>query len=386
MPSSGGSTLTNITLSPNTPSIQIGQTQQFVATAMDANGNPIPGINFTWTSSNQTVAGVDNTGLATAGPSGGTTTITATSGSVSSNPSTLTVALSTVSSVSVTPSPASIQVGQTQQFVATAMDANGNPIPGVTFMWASNIPSVASIDSTTGLANGLSGGTTIITASAGGVMSSGVQLQVTPGGRVYSTNFPMAENPISEGGNWINGGSVGIDWTDIQTARGLAFGTQPGNSNPPYNDSIAILSGTWGPNQTVTATVYSVNQQSGSIFEEIELLLRFQITADSARGYEVNFRCTQDGTQYTQVVRWNGSLGDFTILDSRTGPGINNGDTVKATIVGSLITVYINSMAIFSVNDSTWTDGNPGMGFFLQEATGLNSDYGFTSYTASDGS
>jgi hypothetical protein len=219
--------------------------------------------------------------------------------------------------------------------------------------------------------------------SGSGSESESVSSPPTQLAHPYTTTFPLTENPISENNVWINGGVTGLDWRNVRTTPGLAFGTQTGSAG--FDDSIAILPGTWGQDQTVTATVHSVNQQTGSIFEEVELLLHFQINAHSARGYEVNFRCTHDGTQYTQVVRWNGPLGNFTRLDSRAGPGISNGDTVKATIVGSLITVYINNVAIFSVNDTTWTDGNPGMGFFLQGATGLTSNYGFTSYTASDG-
>jgi hypothetical protein len=218
--------------------------------------------------------------------------------------------------------------------------------------------------------------------SGSGSGSDSVSISETQPAHPYSTTFPLTENPISENNVWINGRVTGLDWTNVRTTPGLAFGTQTGSAG--FDDSIAILPGTWGPDQTVTATVHSVNQQTGNIFEEVELLLRFQITAHSARGYEVNFRCTHDGTQYTQVVRWNGPLGDFSPLDSRAGPGISNGDTVKATIIGSLITVYINNVAIFSVNDTTWTVGNPGMAFFLSGATGLNSSYGFTSYAASD--
>ena len=35
--------------------------------------------------------------------------------------------------------------------------------------------------------------------------------------------------------------------------------------------------------------------------------------------------------------------------------------------------------------NNTFSTGSPGMGFYLQNATGKNGDYGFTSFTASDG-
>ena len=199
----------------------------------------------------------------------------------------------------------------------------------------------------------------------------------------YSTTFPLSENPISENNAWINGGAVGFDWTNIHTVSGLAFGTQTNSGG--FDDSLSILSGTWGPDQTVIATVHSVNQQTEGNIEELELLLRFTITAHSAQGYEVNFRASHDGSQYVQVVRWNGPLADFTVLQSLAGPGINDGDTVKATIVGNVITAYVNNVSVLSVTDSTYATGNPGMGFYFASAVGTNSDYGFTSYMASDG-
>src|SRR5664279_834065 len=72
--------------------------------------------------------------------------------------------------------------------------------------------------------------------------------------RTYSTNLPLAENPVSESGNWINGKANGLDWSDVKTAGGLAFGTESGSGG--YDDSTAILTGTWGPDQTAQATVH----------------------------------------------------------------------------------------------------------------------------------
>src|SRR5262245_13285131 len=200
----------------------------------------------------------------------------------------------------------------------------------------------------------------------------------------YSTSFPLTENPLSESNQWTTGLSVGLDWANVRTTPGLAFGTQTGSTN--FNDSIAVLKGTWTADQSATATVHTVNQQTGSIFEEVEILLRFTITAHSARGYEFNYSCRHDGTQYLQIVRWNGSFNNWTLLDSRTGPGLNNGDTIKASITGTTLTTYINNVAQFSVNDSAIASGNPGIGFYNQGGTtATNADYGLSSYTASGG-
>ena len=198
----------------------------------------------------------------------------------------------------------------------------------------------------------------------------------------YSTNFSLTENPISEGGRWINGGTTGLKWANVRTTPGLAFGTQSGSAG--YDDSTAVLSGSWGPTQTVQATVAVTSASSNSsVFEEVELRLRTTVTANSITGYEVNCSIST-GSNYVQVVRWNGPLGSFTQLDGRAYH-CANGDVLKATISGSTITVYLNGTALYSVTDSTYSSGSPGMGFFLQGTSGVDANYGFSSFSATDG-
>src|SRR5689334_20640078 len=62
----------------------------------------------------------------------------------------------------------------------------------------------------------------------------------------YSTAFPNTENPISEGGSWLSGKATGIDFSDVRTTPGRAFGTQGGSASgaSTYADSTAILTGT----------------------------------------------------------------------------------------------------------------------------------------------
>jgi tetratricopeptide (TPR) repeat protein len=206
--------------------------------------------------------------------------------------------------------------------------------------------------------------------------------------RTYTTNFPLTENPISENGIWENGKAIGLDWADAATVPGRAFGLEfgLGSGSKAYDDAAALLTGNWGPDQTAQATVYSMNQND-SIYEEVELRLRSSLSAHIATGYEILFRCSKSQDAYAEIVRWNGPLGSFTYLDRHKGAqyGVATGDVVKATIAGNVITAYINGVQIAQATDSTYPTGHPGMGFFLQGTTGVNRDYGFTSFTASDG-
>ncbi|MGO8719264.1 MAG: hypothetical protein ACLQMO_08595 [Acidobacteriaceae bacterium] len=208
--------------------------------------------------------------------------------------------------------------------------------------------------------------------------------------RSYTTSFPRTENPISESGNWINGGTTGIDWTNVQTTPGLAFGTMVGTDPSPraYADTTAILSGLWGPNQTVRAIVDAPRPSNlPLVYEEVELRLRTTITPNSITGYEVTCSVIADPHHgnYIQIVRWNGPLGSFTYLDGASGQGhCATGDVLMATISGSKIDVYRNGTWVESATDSTYASGSPGIGFFLQGATGLDANFGFSSVTLSD--
>lgn len=204
----------------------------------------------------------------------------------------------------------------------------------------------------------------------------------------YATNFSRVENPISEGGHWLNGKADGLDWADVRTTRGLAFGTELGvvkTAPGEYDDSAALLTGSWGPNQTAEATVHTVNQNN-KIWEEVELRLRSTLSPHRATGYEINFRCSKAENAYSEIVRWNGPLGSFTYVKQAQGSryGVANGDVVKATMVGNVITTYRNGVQMLQATDNTFTRGSPGIGFFIAGATGVDGDYGFSSFRATD--
>jgi hypothetical protein len=206
----------------------------------------------------------------------------------------------------------------------------------------------------------------------------------------YATRFSRTENPMSEGGKWLNGQTDGLDWTDVRSTRGFAFGTETGGQRPApqkYDDSTAVLKGTWGPDQTVEATVHSVNpNQDGKVYEEVELRLRSSLSAHTCTGYEVMFRCTKIARAYCNIARWEGPLGKFTMLKESYGSqyGVQDGDVVKATMIGKLLTVYINGVQMVQLSDDKFPSGNPGVGFYLEGASGVIGDYGFSRFMATD--
>src|ERR1051325_1352733 len=189
--------------------------------------------------------------------------------------------------------------------------------------------------------------------------------------QTYSTHFDGVENPISENGAWSH---LGQNWTVVAKDNGVAHGTQTGFGD--NDDSYARLSG-FSSNQVISAVVRRGNIAPGCA-PEVELLLRFDDSADSARGYEVDLN--SDGG--VQFVRWNGAPGDYTVLD---GGGMSydelDGATFKASIIGNVLSVYINDVLISQTTDDAFADGNPGIGFFRRDC-GSSSDFGLRSFSA----
>lgn len=205
---------------------------------------------------------------------------------------------------------------------------------------------------------------------------------------VYSTSFPApGELPISQGGKWSN---PGLDWTLIRLngTTNHAYGVQNSGSGNA-DDSISVLSGagSFAPDVTVTGVIFLDPTLSGNT-HEVELFVRMNISAHVATGYECNLAF--DGG-YTQIVRWNGALNDFTMLKDQQPSGVlpKTGDIFKVTIVGNIIRVFINGVQINTVDVSVgagagnvWATGNPGMAFWHGDD---NDKYAFTSWSADDG-
>ncbi|HJT94381.1 MAG TPA: hypothetical protein VJ777_20990 [Mycobacterium sp.] len=192
-------------------------------------------------------------------------------------------------------------------------------------------------------------------------------------GRVpfYSTSFQLDELPISESGAWSH---TGRSWTFVQTENGFAHGTQTGQGG--YDDSYAYLSG-FPPDQQACAQIH---RGSPAGFQEVEILLRWSDSENSARGYECFIH---HSGQYAKIVRWNGPYGDFTTIanvGNVTAP--QDGDTVRATAIGSVISLYLNDQMLAQAIDSTYSTGNPGMGFFKDNDGRANTEFGFVSYAA----
>ena len=169
---------TTVTVSPSTHELTaLGATVQLSAEVRDQNARVMAGATVTWTSSANSVATVDASGLVTAAGNG-TATITASAGPASG--SAVVTVTQSVASVEVSPSVDELTaLGQTVQLTAEAFDENGHAVAGAEFSWESSDAAVATVDAG-GLVTAVAEGVATITASAGEASGSAVVTVMQP--------------------------------------------------------------------------------------------------------------------------------------------------------------------------------------------------------------
>ena len=188
---------TTVTVSPATNELTaLGATVQLTAEVRDQNARVMAGATVTWTSSANSVATVDASGLVTAAGNG-TATITAGAGSASG--SAVVTVTQSVASVEVSPSVETIGFGSTLQLTAEAFDENGHAVAGAEFLWESSDVAVATVDAL-GLVRGVAEGTATIRASAGSAQGT-AEIMVGPN---QDRAALIALYEATDGPNWVD--------------------------------------------------------------------------------------------------------------------------------------------------------------------------------------
>ncbi|HEY0703515.1 MAG TPA: Ig-like domain-containing protein [Candidatus Acidoferrales bacterium] len=220
-------------VAPTAASLAVGATQQFAATGHLSDGTTEDlTASVTWASQTTSVATITTSGLATA-KTAGTSTITATSGSVSGSAS-LTVTAVTLKSLSVTPADPTVAKNATQQFTATGTFSDGSTQDlSASVAWSSATASVATISST-GFATAIGAGSSKIQAVSGSVSGS-TTLTVT-GPTLSSIAVTPANPSIAKG----------------LTSQFTATGTYSDNSTQNITTSV-----TWFSLTSSVATITS---------------------------------------------------------------------------------------------------------------------------------
>ena len=168
-----------------------------------------------------------------------------------------------VASVTVTPATATVVVGGTQTFTATAFDAAQQPIGGVTFTWTTSDATIATVNAG-GVATGVAGGDATITAGAPNGVSGSAALHVN----AAQPGFP--DPRFAE----LHYDNVGVDVNEAIEVEGPA-GTDvtgwtivlyDGNGGTPYNTQTlaGAIPATCGTRGVVVVNYPSNGIQNGS--------------------------------------------------------------------------------------------------------------------------
>jgi hypothetical protein len=207
----------------------------------------------------------------------------------------------------------------------------------------------------------------------------------------FFTNFPATENPISQGGIWIQ---QDPDQTKLQTVTGACYGTQAGTG--AFDDSQGYLLG-FGDSYTMEVTV-AVKGGLGSAppSREVAFLLRASDTTLSTSMVNHGYECglSFDGA-YANIGRFKGAnligLGGGFGFPGSIGFTPVTGDKFTGRVFTSGGTVVINTWwngTDFGLN-TVDTDaslkilnGNPGMDMFIGTGgPGTQDDFKITDLT-----
>ncbi|MEO5813721.1 MAG: Ig-like domain-containing protein [Gemmatimonadaceae bacterium] len=170
-------------------------TRQLTAQGRDAAGNLVAGT-WTWVSRTPSVATVSASGVVTSVVDGSSYIVATEAGG--SKDSSLIVVQQRVATVNVNPSARSIYNGATFPFTAQAVDGRGIAIvTQPTITWTSSVPSVATVNGTSGVATGVGLGSTQIRATAGTTVGVSNLTVLTPITRIDvsydTTNAPAPD-------------------------------------------------------------------------------------------------------------------------------------------------------------------------------------------------
>jgi uncharacterized protein YjdB len=263
-----------------------------------------------------------------------------------------------LSSVQVRPESATIQQGETQQYTATARYSD-NSETDVTDQaaWESTNESVATIDTSSGLATGGTAGTTIITATFDGVTSNGATLTVTAAPepptlesilvspvtaeitvgetQQYTATAQYSDNSetdVTDQALWDSSNELIATIDDYGQASGIAAGTAT---------ITATLDGVISNGATLTVTAPAPVTLE-SILVEPETA---EITVGGSQSYTATGTYSDDTTaDITDTVNWASSEPDVATIDtSGLATGVAAGST---TISASLDGVPSNGASL----------------------------------------
>jgi hypothetical protein len=187
-------------ISPTTKSILIGENTTFTLTFFDKMGNKIqtPSAGIVWSSSNNNVASISQSGIAT-GITSGQVTIKAIYNNKTEVTALLTIVANNNQVATITLEPNyEILLNGNVTLQAVVKNNLGQILTGKTITWASDNTNLVNVN-TAGMANALMYGTANITAMVEGIQSNATMVQVVRTGNFSNNSTGIAKLKIENG-------------------------------------------------------------------------------------------------------------------------------------------------------------------------------------------
>ena len=338
-------------------------TTRLTATVLDQNGQVMTGALVAYSSSADSVATVDVSGLVTA-VGNGTAVVTATSGGASGN-ATVTVE-QRVAEVRVSPDSVTlVALGDTVRLAVEALDANGHEVAGAEFAWSS-ADSVATVDGS-GLVNAVGNGTAAVTASSGEVSGGATvtveqrvaEVRVSPDSvtlfAIGDTVRLKAEALDANSHAVVN---AGLDWSGIDSVMTV----DPTGLVTAVGNGIAVVTATSGEaSGSATVTVRQKVAELGVSPDTVTLVavgdtVRLAAEALDANGHAVaNIEFTWSSTDSVAAVDGSGlvaAVGNGTAVVTAASGESSGSATVTVLQRVAAVRVSPDSVTLFALGDT----------------------------------
>jgi hypothetical protein len=258
-------------------------------------------------------------------------------------------------SIAVTPSMPSVPLGVTQQFTATGTFSDTSTADLTSSVaWTSGAPAVASINANAGLANPLTVGSTVITATSGSVSGS-TTLTATPAALQSITITP---NPIRIGPGSTQQLTATGTYSDgtTQNVTSAANWTSDTPSVATIGPSTGLATGVSVGTATISATIGSITATASlSVVTVVSIAIA---PNPITTGVGINQQLIATGTYLDGTVQtvtasanWTSDTPSVATVGPTTGlvTGVANGSATISATIGS-----VTGKAPLTVVTDTW--------------------------------
>ena len=257
----------DVSMMPDTLTIATGDSAAIQAQAVNAAGAPVPNVSLFWSTSDPTIATVDQNGMVKATGIGAVNIDASTAGVSPKHPARVVVTAQPVASIVIAPTAVALFVGGAFQFTDTTKDATGKVLVGRVVSWASSDSNVASVDQA-GLVLGKRLGSATITVSSGSVRAAAtVTVSRVPVAKiVIAPSHPtvvvgqetqLSATPQDSAGNALTG--VAITWSSADPTTATIDQTGTASGKKAGAVTITATSGSVSTSTSLTVQAPSAN-------------------------------------------------------------------------------------------------------------------------------